>query len=55
MIITLFGDSAIRCFLRTRDFASPGCPGFALVGELQINTKKRFSFTADRSRIEKKA
>ena len=29
---TLFGDSAIRV-ARTRHSASPGCPGFALIGE----------------------
>ena len=29
---TLFGHSAIRA-MRTRHFASPGCPGFALFGE----------------------
>jgi len=30
---TLFGDPAIRGSQRTRYFASPGCPGFALIGE----------------------
>jgi len=29
---TLFGDSAVRV-ARTRHSASPGCPGFALIGE----------------------